>query len=89
MRDRYAAVNETAEILRAAEAWAQAIEAMVEAEEQGEAGAAARDALREARIALYDAVLAERAKGRTADFTGAGGSAGKRRFKVVGLLSRV
>jgi hypothetical protein len=89
MPDRYAALDETAEILRSGEAWAAAIEALAEAEQQGRDGAAEREAVRAARIALYDAVLARRAKDRKAAFTGAGGRAGKRRFAVLGLLDRI
>ena len=75
-------------VIRAAEAWVSAIEATAEAAEKGAAIASEKDAVRLARIALYDAVLALRATHGPADFTGVHGSKARRRSRIVELLIR-
>jgi hypothetical protein len=75
--------------LRAAEAWASAVEALAEAERQKRDVALEKEAMRIASIALYDAVLALRAAQRTPDFTGVRGSAARSRYRIVDLLERL
>lgn len=75
--------------LRAAEAWANAVEALAEAERQKRDVALEKEAMRIASIALYDAVLALRAAQRTPDFTGVRGSTARSRYRIVDLLERL
>jgi regulator of protease activity HflC (stomatin/prohibitin superfamily) len=75
--------------LRAAEAWANAVEALAEAERQKRDVALEKEAMRIASIALYDAVLALRATQRTPDFTGVRGSTTRSRYRIVDLLERL
>jgi hypothetical protein len=75
--------------LRAAEAWANAVEAVAEAERQKRDVALEKEAMRIASIALYDAVLALRAARRTPDFTGVRGSTARSRYRIVDLLERL
>lgn len=84
-----ARTDATEDLVGAAEAWASAVEALAAAEEKGRDTAIAREAMKTAGIALYDAVLALRAAQRPADFTGARGRPERRRFKIVELLSRL
>jgi hypothetical protein len=75
--------------LRAAEAWASAIEALAEAERTKRDITLEKAAMRIASIALYDAVLALRAAQRAPDFTGMRGSAARSRYRIVDLLERL
>jgi 3-dehydroquinate dehydratase len=75
--------------LRAAEAWATAVEALAEAEPKQRDVALEKAAMRIASIALYDAVLALRAAQRAPDFTGVRGSKARSRYRIVDLLERL
>jgi hypothetical protein len=75
--------------LRAAEAWASAVEALAEAERKKRDVALEKEAMRIASIALYDAVLALRAAQRAPDFTGMRGSTERSRYRIVDLLERL
>jgi hypothetical protein len=75
--------------LRAAEAWAAAIEALAEAEPKKRDIAREKEAMRIASIALYDAVLALRAAQRAPDFTGVRGNKARSRYRIVDLLERL
>jgi hypothetical protein len=75
--------------LRAAEAWASAVEALAEAERKKRDVALEKEAMRIASIALYDAVMALRAGQRAADFTGVRGSTARSRYRIVDLLERL
>jgi hypothetical protein len=75
--------------LRAAEAWASAVEALAEAEPKKRDVALEKAALRSASIALYDAVLALRAAQRAPDFTGMRGDTARSRYRIVDLLERL
>jgi 3-dehydroquinate dehydratase len=75
--------------LRAAEAWATAVEALAEAEPKKRDVALEKAAMRIASIALYDAVLALRAAQRAPDFTGVRGSKARSRYRIVDLLERL
>ncbi|HUC67339.1 MAG TPA: hypothetical protein VMA53_17995 [Stellaceae bacterium] len=75
--------------LRAAEAWASAVEALAEAERKKRDVALEKDAMKIASIALYDAVMALRAAQRPPDFTGTRGNTARSRYRIVDLLERL
>ena len=76
------------QVIDAAENWARAIEAMAQADEAGKETGSAEEALHQARIALYDAVMTWRASRRPADFTGLKKPKARRRSNIVDLLVR-
>jgi hypothetical protein len=76
-------------VIAAAENWASAVEAIAQMRESRSGDAApVDDALQQARIALYDAVMAWRALRRPPGFTGQRAPKARRRSKVVELLTR-